>query len=314
VKLLWLINRHNDPNYGDIGICKAISGFLIDNGYQIRNFDFVGRKFWFQFTRTIYIFAQFFVMREKPALLVIGGGQLLLNNRSFPYAMLGWYLVSKISGVPLLAFSVGTERNSKASFFYSLVLKLFLGHAEQVYLRDLESRDTVYQLTGLHFDTVPDAVYLTYGNTFLSNTNKSAQSVVFVSKESISNHAIDHYCDLVVDALKHVENNTNVIISASSEQDFKSAQIFYDYTHKLGLNYDIEIAQNFDQFLKQIANANIVISSRMHPLIYSHLMGKPFIAIPTNQKTKSMASFLMNNSATFLALDVKKKLLSILKK
>lgn len=126
MKLLWVINRHNDPNYGDIGICNSISGFLNDNGYRIRNLDFIGKKFCFQFSRTIYILGQIFsAIRERPAFLVIGGGQLLLNNRSFPYAMLGWYLVSKLSGVPILGFSIGTERDSKSTFFYALVLKLF---------------------------------------------------------------------------------------------------------------------------------------------------------------------------------------------
>ena len=73
--LLWVINRHNDPNYGDIGICNSISDFLIENGYKIRVFDFIGKKFHFQFTRTIYIFSHLLLVRkESPAFLVIGGG------------------------------------------------------------------------------------------------------------------------------------------------------------------------------------------------------------------------------------------------
>jgi polysaccharide pyruvyl transferase WcaK-like protein len=315
MKLLWVINRYNDPNYGDIGICKAISGFLIDHGYQIRNFDFIGKKFKFQFTRTIYILTQIFlVFRERPTLLIVGGGQLLLNNRSFPYAMLGWYLVSKISHVPILAFSVGTERNSEDNFFYRKALRLFLGHAAQVYLRDSDSQEAIHRITGLHFDTVPDAVYLSHGKVPVNHAVKNSDALVFVSNKSKTKQSKEKYYDEILDALTRRANYGNVIISASSEQDFKAAQGFYNYSYSLGLNFRLEIAHSFEHFLQQIANTNLVISSRMHPLIYAHLMGKSFIPIPTNQKTKTMASFLMTQNAESLAADAKIKLINALNK
>jgi polysaccharide pyruvyl transferase WcaK-like protein len=227
--------------------------------------------------------------------------------------MLGWYLVSKLSSTPILCFSVGTERDSKSTFFYALVLKLFLGQAKQVYLRDLDSRDAIHRLTGFVFDTAPDAVYLSHKSMSpISITSKSSQSIVFVSKQSKTDEEIQNYWNLVINAIKHNTINTSLVISASSEQDFKSAKEFYKHLQRLGFVCQLEIAQDFQHFLQQIKSADIIISSRMHPLIYAHLLGKSFVAVPTNQKTKSMASFLIKNSAEFLAVDVKRKLLDAL--
>jgi polysaccharide pyruvyl transferase WcaK-like protein len=99
-----------------------------------------------------------------------------------------------------------------------------------------------------------------------------------------------------------------VKISVSSEQDIKAAEEFYAYSKGSCLNISTEPAKSFEQFIRQISAAKMVISSRMHPLIYAHLLGKPFVAIPTNNKTQSMSEFLLKKSPENLADEAKKKL------
>lgn len=96
-------------------------------------------------------------------------------------------------------------------------------------MRDIDSKNAIFRLTGLQFDTVPDAVYLTYNNLFIARTSIETRSVIFVSKKSKTNAEIEFYYDVIINSLKNNAHNTNVIISASSEQDFKSAERFYDY-------------------------------------------------------------------------------------
>jgi len=312
MKLIWVINRHNDPNYGDIGICRSITHFLENNGYTVKNFDFIGRRLKFQFTRTIHILSKVYSARkEKPECLLVGGGQLLLNNRNFPYALLGWYLVSKISGIPLVAYSVGGETLEEQGGFYRWVLRLFLSQAKTVYLRDNITVKLVSQLTDFHFETVPDAAYLTHEHVNISDST-CTDTVVFVSENSISKQGIhEHYRRILATIGKVTPDR--VKISVSSEQDIKAAEEFYAYSKKSSLNISIEPAKSFEQFIRQISAAKIVISSRMHPLIYAHLLGKPFVAIPTNKKTQSMSEFLLKRSPESLASEAKKKLLIALK-
>lgn len=289
--LVWLINRYNDPNYGDIGICKSMTDFLEHSGYKAKNFDFIGKRLKFQFTRVVYILCKIFsVRKQRPKCLLIGGGQLLLNNRNFPYALLGWYLVSKLTRVPIIAYSVGLEQTQKTDFFYRWVLTLFLSHAQQVLLRDTLSVTLVEQLTGLHFDTVPDAAYLSYSPDVEYETAKK-YAVVFVSGNSVAKHEIIHHYRRI-DTVLRKNAIRSVTVSVSSEQDTKAAKGFFDYAQQSGLNVHLELAANFEQFVKQISGASIVVSSRMHPLIFAHILGKPFIPIPTNNKTLSMSEFL----------------------
>lgn len=312
MKHIWVINRYNDPNYGDIGICQSITHFLENNGYTVRNFDFIGQRLKFQFTRTIHILSKVYSARkEKPECLLVGGGQLLLNNRNFPYALLGWYLVAKISGIPLVAYSVGGETLEKQGRFYRWVLKLFLSQAKSVYLRDDITVKLVSQLIGFHFDTVPDAAYLTYEH---ADTSDSActDTVVFISANSISRQEIREHYKRILDTIGKVTPD-RVKISVSSEQDIKAAEEFYAYSKGSCLNISTEPAKSFEQFIRQISAAKMVISSRMHPLIYAHLLGKPFVAIPTNNKTQSMSEFLLKKSPENLADEAKKKLLTALK-
>ncbi|WP_438951197.1 polysaccharide pyruvyl transferase family protein [Porticoccus sp.] len=312
MKLICVINRYNDPNYGDIGICRSITHFLEDNGYTVKNFDFIGRRLKFQFTRTIHILSKIYAARkEKPECLLVGGGQLLLNNRNFPYALLGWYLVSKISGIPLVAYSVGGEISEKQGRFYRWVLRLFLSQAKTVYLRDDITVKLVSQLVGFHFETVPDAVYLSYQHIDVSGLECS-DTVVFVSTNSVPKQEVHAHYNRIL-AVCGQAASSRVKISVSSEQDIKAAERFYDYAQQSGIDISIEPAQSFEQFIRQISAAKLVISSRMHPLIYAHLLGKPFVAIPTNNKTQSMSEFLLKKSPENLADEAKKKLLIALK-
>lgn len=308
---IWVINRYNDPNYGDIGICRSITRFLENNDYSVKNFDFIGRRMKFQFTRTIYILSKVFAARmEKPECLLVGGGQLLLNNRNFPYALLGWYLVSKIAGIPIVAYSIGGETLERQGRFYRWVLRLFLLHAKKVYLRDEITLDLVSQMVGLPFETVPDAAYLTYEHADISNSDFT-DTVVFVSANSVSKQEIHEHYNRILAAIRKVTPD-RVKISVSSEQDIKAAEGFYAYSKESGLNISIEPAENFEQFMQQVSEAKLVISSRMHPLIYAHLLNKPFIAIPTNQKTQAMSDFLCKKSPEMLSDEAQEKLLTAL--
>ncbi|MCC5796452.1 MAG: polysaccharide pyruvyl transferase family protein [Methylophaga sp.] len=288
-----------------------MTDFLEQSGYKVKNFDFIGKRLKFQFTRVIYIlFKIFSVIKQRPKCLLIGGGQLLLKNRNFPYALLGWYLVSKLTRVPIIAYSVGVEQTQKTNVFYRWVIKLFLSHAKQVFLRDTLSVTLVEQLTGLHFDTVPDAAYLSYSPDVEYDTEKK-HAVVFVSANSVAKHEITHHYRRI-DTVLQKNAIRSFIVSSSSEQDAKAATGFFDYAQQLNLNVHLELAANFEQFIKQISGASIVVSSRMHPLIFAHILGKPFIPIPTNNKTLSMSEFLSKNSPESLSVEAKSKLLKSL--
>jgi polysaccharide pyruvyl transferase WcaK-like protein len=136
--------------------------------------------------------------------------------------------------------------------------------------------------------------------------------VVFISANSITKQGIrEHYKRILATIGKATPDR--VKISVSSEQDIKAAEGFYDYAQQSGIDISIEPAQSFEQFIRQISAAKLVISSRMHPMIYAHLLGKPFVAIPTNNKTQSMSEFLLKNSPENLADEAKKKMLIALK-
>lgn len=315
---ICVINRYTAKNFGDRLIGNQLKKSIIERGGNVLMFEYTGKNTNKRFINTIFrilkkinlkpliIFLKVllnyqFIKKNKPKAFIIGGGQLLLPNDSFPFAMFSWILIAKKLNIPVYFFSVGIERkNEKISFFKKILIKCSLKKAKYIWLRDLNSQKIINKLIKKKWPIIPDVIYL--------HNNKKKQNskftLIFIASfKKIKNdykkrplNRLQYYN--LVEKLIDFKKNDKIIISNSSIGDIKELNKFYYFLSKKRKVLKKIILNEFE-FLNLMKNANYIISSRMHPLLFAHSMKIDFKAVPLNLKTKSMEELISKENKDY---------------
>lgn len=331
--MVWIINRCKANNLGDQCIGHVLTNEIRKRGYQTENIEYLGedsnskvvnvfirvfKKLKLNKISLLFNVMYAFYKRKKPSLLVIGGGQLLLNNDNFLYSLLFWSLLSRIHNLPIVIFSVGTEKRNNYTFFDKIILKIVLKYSKKTYLRDFNTVRIIKGITGVEYETVPDVVILMSKRSDLEKFN--VHNTVFVQKYKNINNQLDcrpknkeEYFEYIY---KHIESeitHKDVITYSSYKDKATSIQFSEWISDNKNININVYFPENINDIISIINSSKKIFSTRMHPLIFSKVYGVQFRAIPLNKKIIEMENFLNKHSLSDLIQQTENKLNEIIK-
>ncbi|MGN7503739.1 MAG: polysaccharide pyruvyl transferase family protein [Alphaproteobacteria bacterium] len=209
-------------------------------------------------------------------LVIIGGGQLILSNNTFPYALFVWCLGSKLCGKKVMILSVGAGESftNGETFLIKTALKL----ADYISFRDMSSIHKAQQLFGISAKHIPDLAY----TSKIINCQRSESNKTCVI--CITDYAV--YCRYRAETngpeLSHSEYlGTWAAIYENAIEDGYSVKFAWT-THKDKLETENLLSAlklpsigkselTLNQFIEIIESSTKMVSGRMHALIIGHL-------------------------------------------
>lgn len=295
---IYLVNRSNTENAGDYFLGHGFNSTLKGLGVNVRCYDYLGLNAnWIgkliskilgkKIVLTLSMILPYInSIKFKPKVIVIGGGQLLLDNKYFPTALGSWILLGKIIKARVVLHSVGVEViNGKK---ISKQLRRNILRVDYISVRDRVSKNIIDDSTGLNVDMAPDSAY---GIEICQSTKKGNRiGVCICAAESYLKYNTDKdFESLISDVVGMIgcalKSGETVAIFSTVKSDYKFEKIWVDEIEKrLQIKLCIDKWENFNELLKIISRYDLVIGARMHSLIIAQLHGVDTMAIIRNRK------------------------------
>jgi polysaccharide pyruvyl transferase WcaK-like protein len=277
----------------------------------------------------------FIVLKSLDSLIIAGGGQLSELWRgpwSHPYNVFKFSLLTKLAKKKLLFLNVGagplTSTLGRAFIRYSITV------ADYVSFRDVQSQTLVYQL-GVKREThvLPDSAYS------LKIPDYGSESTQEMSRPLVGLNPIG-FCDPriwpkqnVSVYLRYLENlaefsrwilSNNYRLRIYSAEGSVDAYALKDLKERL-LNslstMDVEQifippSNSVEDLMGEMSQFDVVVTSKFHGVVMSHLLGKPVIALSYHNKIDDLMravghSEYCANIESFEVEDLKKMFISL---
>lgn len=299
MKRILLINRgSNTDNYGDQAINFTLSTILKRQGCLVESVDYT-RVFYKKedrfASRIANLLEMISIIRKGYHCIIIGGGQLILNNQKFPLSLLSWTLVVKLfSRTPLVLFAVGVDSNF--SFIKKMMIKISIVFINEIYVRDNKSKINLKQIFRKDSNVVPDVVMAISKLYDKKPKQKKKHVLLFgitqynsIRKYDYIKQTQSEYYKHQAKALLNVFNSfTKVNLMYNTKGDYQEAIQFREYLKENhNINVDLCRYKDLYGFIDSIASADLVISGRMHSLIIACSFGISAIPFVRNEKVKT---------------------------
>ncbi|MBK1733234.1 polysaccharide pyruvyl transferase family protein [Thiococcus pfennigii] len=232
-----------------------------------------------------------YALLKRPRLIVIGGGQLLLPNDDFMFAIETWSLVARRCGAKLAFFSVGTEERGGAfSETMQKILKSSLSSASFVRLRDGHSQKVIAGMTGTRFSLVPDTAYgLT--PSCRDGAERHGVGVCPASLKSVMNYRrfqsrTEYYQAFQKHIDKHLRPGEDLLVFSTAWSDRREVEEMGRFLRECHPANPVEVVPivDADDLLELLCRLRVVVGSRMHALILGQLAGTTVCTVARNEK------------------------------
>lgn len=216
------------------------------------------------------------IASKKYDLVIIGGGQLLLSNQSFPLALLSWVkYLKKHNNHNIVLFGVGA--GTKFSLIDKKVLELAINKINKIYVRDYKSQQILKNIFNKDTLFVDDVAFLyskisSYKQKEVGNTNLTLLGIVsFNVYEKYNQKKLtkEEYFQTWLDILDEKNISIDSIkLFYTTIDDRIECFNFKEYIKNI-FNKDILICNinSLEDLIDSIKSSNLVISGRMHALI-----------------------------------------------
>lgn len=308
VEHAWVVHLRDSQNIGDRILGRGLEDLLTEQGVTTTRHHFTfGRSdgVLLRLARRLFNGSAAGVLLDRsrvlfdrhirrPSVIFIGGGQLLLPNRSFLHGLETWTALGRHFGAPVVLFSVGTEfPEGQRRPEVENRLEAALHRADSVYLRDSHSVTALGSLLRQEPEVVPDVAYgmlpsmpsIARERRLLVFPTKARSALKYGHYESVRDF-LSHVSKIVLDEWKG--GTFNLVEVAFSDPDDLDMGLALQSSLRGSIPpSSVEIRSPFvreSAFVETIASSRKVISARMHPLIFAHMCGVPFRAIIRNRK------------------------------
>lgn len=205
---------------------------------------------------------------------VIGGGQLLKGNGSFPIALYCWSKEMRKLKIPYSIYGVGVSNDMDALSKY--LVKKAVNNSDKTYVREEFSKQVLLNYkVSKEIGVVPDVAFAYSDIEVPKQVEKQLlvmpASYEYVYKAYNDNHSYESYLNSwVEESFNYIKLNNwdKIIISYSTiSQDRSTA---YDVFQKIKELYDNVIfmdVASLSEFIDLINGSAGIYSARMHPLI-----------------------------------------------
>jgi polysaccharide pyruvyl transferase WcaK-like protein len=232
----------------------------------------------------------------KYDIVIIGGGQLIMANSTFPIAMFAWVILLRLFGNKnIIIFSVGVASDIKFNILDKALLNSSLRLTRDIYLRDGLSQKMLVKLFGLKPKFVNDVAFIH------SEITLKMKNIAIVSSDYLlgvvsfkiyrrynktTNISKEEYYESWLSLLDKNNIQLENIKLFYTTNDDRSAS--YDFKKYILRKYDISISvlntSDLDRLTCQISHCKVVISARMHALILALAYGRKIITYPISHK------------------------------
>lgn len=337
-----IINKRCSHNLGDQAIgrsiddlfiaqgCSVVARDLTDGNASIKNIDlsykisknkdrdnnlFLRQLYWFikhkRITKTIST-------SDKIDFAVIGGGELLQNNVSFPVAL--WMWVKRIKrlnkNTPIYMVAVGVTK--KHSWFSKILIKKTLQNVKKIFVRDMQSMQNLKEIFGVESDVMPDVVF-GYDRVFSINNKSSREGALLgitafyrLKYYGISSDKSIYFEELLSKYQKLKSTYGIVKCFYTDNTDYATCIEFSEWA-KLTHNYDVEVAKysSLDELLELLVSTRYLESPRMHACILSMLFGTDYKPVIISPKMQSFSE--LYKSADINLIEIKQRVKLVIK-
>jgi len=249
----------------------------------------------------IHLLRVYKLMKKINLLIVSGGGQLddyWGGTWAHPYALYKWGLIGKLVGSKYVFLSVGCcSLDSKLSrFFVGNALKFasFRSYRDQV------SKNLLENLTFTHGDGVYPDLAFSYERNLLVENQKSPRNekVIGISPIAyLSKHwpqkDINVYKNYIFEIAEFASDLINkgfsiVLFTTDSPDRYAADEAFSLISRNVNCNnsstISIKQAITVAELIDLLRNVNLVVASRLHGIILSHILYRPVLAISYDRK------------------------------
>jgi len=239
-------------------------------------------------------------------LIVSGGGQLddyWGGAWGYPLTLLKWAIIAQLAKTKLVILSVGVcDLNSPISrFFFRCALTI----AQYRSFRDETTKRIVEDMgvRGINY-VFPDLAYsLPLHNTYLArHSDNQKRPVIGISPISAlawtqeTDHYYKRYLCILIDMIHWlIRNKYHVVLFASQVRMDNEAIKYIMNIIKSDCKYDSNYITpkeiwHLEDLLYVISNIDVVIASRLHGVLISHLLNKPVLALSYHRKVDTLMS------------------------
>lgn len=256
--------------------------------------------------------------RQRYDLAIIGGGQLILSNPTFSLSMLLHVISLKFYGTRVKLVSVGV--GSRFSIFDRLVFRFCMRLVDEIYVRDIVSKQNALRELNIDCDRAPDIAY--YLDLIPSPQARNVINSLLVCPTHYS--VVERYRDEVgakvfseekynadwVNRLQELAKKTKgtIVLSATTKADLGFATDLYNQLCDGGVkNLQLVECNNHEEFITLAMSCNAILSGRMHALILAQLLGLQLYPDVISQKLSAFTEeYLVKDPA-----DIKAELTSL---
>lgn len=297
-KKILLINRGVDTdNLGDQAINYTLKRMFESKGVLVESVNYTmfftvnGSKFKSAFRNLRNMYK---ISKKKANVVVIGGGQLIQSNKTFPLSLYLWTLLIKLfSANKVVLFGVGVDENY--DWFKKLLFKRALSRISKFYVRDGFSHKNLKNIFSYDSKVVPDSV-LSISKLYSPESKKTNLKLFGIThygsikRYKYINATETEYLKQQAELLLSLENYTAYKLFYNTKTDFVFTLKFQKYL-KETYNYSMDICKTEDLFayIELLNSATKVVSSRMHALIIAHSYGIDIVPIKRNNKLEVFA-------------------------
>ena len=308
MKKVLLINQGHTANLGDILISKVMSGFFLEQGFEIETLpydDVVQNRFRLPFDKKnilprlieripfVMDYANFkrinnLVKGKKFSFAVIGGGELLASHHGFNSALLMWCRLLEKKNIPVYLY--GVSGDTDMSFFYKARYKRALKTCRSISVRDHSTESILRDYYKIKATYYPDVVF-SFWHFFKKPQIDKKNRVICIPKQltdrqlrtlGLRNH-VDFYDYLI--NLVQKSGASNIILTSTEAEDRDAILGFYRYcVNNTHYNIKLIFSPSVEEFINMLAASSCVISCRMHACILGLLNDTDILPVPFKEK------------------------------
>jgi polysaccharide pyruvyl transferase WcaK-like protein len=243
-------------------------------------------------------------LRDVETVVVSGGGQLddyWGGAWGHPYALFKWALLTRLRGRRFVVLSTGT--GSLDSLLSRFFVRFALRRAAYRSYRDAGSRALIDAIGFVRSDLiVPDLAYsLPLPAVGRGPANGGLVTIVvcpmaYCDPRSWPRKDVDvfrRYTDTLAACCEDLLQSGRGVVLATS--DGPDGRVAAELAERIRLRREgladrlrLEETNTVERFLRVTSEADIVVASRLHGVILSHLVGKPVVALSYDRKVDAL--------------------------
>lgn len=273
-----LLGEIRSKNIGDLAIVEVAELNLDISLKRSLSPDSVKNKYLFHLVNIFHTLKMGVIIKTyRITIVTVYGGQIIRNN--FHWALRIW-LLSFLSKIELHHVGVDNTFNPKALFFWRKGLK----RVNSIIVRDNNSFENLKKIFGIVADVKIDPAYQMKP---LDLNDRGFGSIgVFMSYKDFQRHNIS------LSEASYIEFHNGLIEKYQIDTILSSTQSDFDYWKTKYTAKCIPYTSNVSGFVRALCAGDLIISARMHPLIFGEINARSLVVLAFTDKLDGYAKEL----------------------